>query len=404
MHDAKILFFAMYIFLLFPKSGIHETRYNFMVEWYDDMASVTRRFYLLYFISNDTIELIEAKNGRTFLKRIKCDGVTLKSIYIGSTLNIFSRQMKVIDYGDGFTRETFSKITEKTYAMLKPESVPYLGKILEEIYSRGFKVTNAKMCLMSEENAKEFYKEHEGRTFFPTLVQHMSSAPVVGLELMGGNAIKAWRQEIGPTDVQQAKDEAPTSLRAMYGINKTLNGFHGSDSPESAERELEIFFPSKSSSRQSVPKSTATFENSTCCVILPHSIEEGNLGKIISEIQGASFDITAMRMFYLDKTDVQEFYEVYEGVVAEHNGMVGQLISGPCVALEVKHPSCKNQEEIVNKFRLLVGPSDPEIARELRPISLRAKYGVTKVKNAIHCTDLPEDGSLEVEYFFKILE
>ncbi|XP_046383414.1 nucleoside diphosphate kinase 7 isoform X2 [Ischnura elegans] len=385
-------------------TGINETRYSFLVEWYDDLASITRKFCLRYFISNNTVELVELKNGKTFLKRIKCDGVTLKSIYLGSTLNIFSRQMKITDYGDDFTRESFSQVTQRTYGMLKPESVPHLGKILDEIYARGFKVTNAKMCQMSEDNAKEFYKEHEERTFFPTLVRHMSSAPVVALELMGKDAIKSWRREIGPTDVEQAKDEAPNSLRALYGLNKTQNGFHGSDSPESAERELEIFFPSKVPSRRSIPRSTATFENSTCCVILPHVVEEGHLGRIISEFQNSSFEISAMRMFYLNKTDVQEFYEVYEGVIPEHNGMVGQLMSGPSVALEIKHPSCKSQEEIVSKFRLLVGPSDPEIARELRPQSIRAKYGATKVKNAVHCTDLPEDGSLEVEYFFKILE
>jgi nucleoside-diphosphate kinase len=58
---------------------------------------------------------------------------------------------------------------------------------------------------------------------------------------------------------------------------------------------------------------------------------------------------------------------------------------------------------IVQEFRQFCGPSDPELARHLRPDSIRAQFGVDKVKNAIHCTDLPDDGELEVEYFFKIL-
>lgn len=58
----------------------------------------------------------------------------------------------------------------------------------------------------------------------------------------------------------------------------------------------------------------------------------------------------------------------------------------------------------VKSFRDLCGPHDPEIARTLRPNTLRAKFGIDRVKNAIHCTDLPEDGILEVEYFFNILQ
>jgi len=61
------------------------------------------------------------------------------------------------------------------------------------------------------------------------------------------------------------------------------------------------------------------------------------------------------------------------------------------------------QENAVDSFRTLVGPHDPEVAKHLRPSTLRAKFGIDRVKNAIHCTDLPEDGLLEVEYFFNIL-
>ena len=78
--------------------------------------------------------------------------------------------------------------------------------------------------------------------------------------------------------------------------------------------------------------------------------------------------------------------------------MVDQLASGQCIALEIR------AEDAVNSFREFVGPSDPDIARTLRSDTIRARYGVDKVKNAVHCTDLSEDGLLEVEYFFKILQ
>ncbi len=80
-----------------------------------------------------------------------------------------------------------------------------------------------------------------------------------------------------------------------------------------------------------------------------------------------------------------------------------QLSSGPCLALEVSHQG--GSSSTATLFRELVGPSDPELARAVRPKSLRAKFGLASTEeNAIHCTDLPEDAPLEVEYFFKILQ
>ena len=76
------------------------------------------------------------------------------------------------------------------------------------------------------------------------------------------------------------------------------------------------------------------------------------------------------------------------------------MVSGPFVALELADPDGANPLEA---FRELAGPADPEIARMLRPNSIRAKFGLNKVQNAVHCTDLIEDGPLEVSYFFTIL-
>ena len=87
---------------------------------------------------------------------------------------------------------------------------------------------------------------------------------------------------------------------------------------------------------------------------------------------------------------------MYRGVVSEYAGMVEQLCSGPCLALEV----IASQQE----FRELVGPADPEIGRHVRPYTLRARFGTDKLQNALHCTDLPEDDMIELEYFFKILD
>jgi nucleoside-diphosphate kinase len=124
----------------------------------------------------------------------------------------------------------------------------------------------------------------------------------------------------------------------------------------------------------------------------------GDAGKIIDAILQEGFEISALEMFTIDKPTAEEFFEVYKGVVPEFVAMTEHMTTGPCIVMEVR------QENVVKAFRDLAGPLDPEIAKNLRPHTLRARFGVDKVKNAIHCTDLPEDGTLESEYFFSILQ
>merc|ERR1719463_416964 len=196
---------------------------------------------------------------------------------------------------------------------------------------------------------------------------------------------------MGPADPAQAKAEVPRSIRALFGADAVRNSVHGSESPVLASAEIDFFFGSK----QHWP-TTALFNNCTLCVVRPHALQSA-AGEIVSAILAEGFEISAMRLWYMDKAVAEEFLEVYKGVLPEYHDMVGQLCTGPSLVLEVR------QENAVDSFRKLVGPHDPEVAKHLRPATLRAKFGIDRVKNAIHCTDLPEDGLLEVEYFFNIL-
>jgi nucleoside-diphosphate kinase len=101
-------------------------------------------------------------------------------------------------------------------------------------------------------------------------------------------------------------------------------------------------------------------------------------------------------MFSLDRPTAEEFFEIYKGVLPEFASMIEEMTIGPCIVLEVR------QENAVQSFRNLCGPMDPEIARNLRPNTLRALFGHTRSTNGVHCTDLEEDGALEIEYFFSI--
>ncbi|XP_036797162.1 nucleoside diphosphate kinase 7 isoform X2 [Oncorhynchus mykiss] len=355
-----------------------EERFAFLAEWYDPSAALLRRYQLLFYPKDGSVEMFDVKNQRTFLRRTKYDELHQEDLFVGNRVNVFSRQLDLIGYGDQYTGNKLGSKKERTLAMIKPDAVNKMGDILQMINDANLILTKAKMTKLT-----------------CNLVQFMTSGPVVAMELMGDEAVSVWRRILGPTDSGVARKEAPPSLRAQFGTDGTRNAGHGSDSLASAARELEFFFPSTAGHG---PANTANCTDCSCCVIKPHAISEALTGKILHSISAAGFEISALQMFNMDRANAEEFLEVYKGVVTEYPNMVAELCSGPCMALEIRGTDAPKT------FREFCGPADPEIARHLRPDSLRALYGKTKVQNAVHCTDLPEDGILEVQYFFKILD
>ena len=183
------------------------------------------------------------------------------------------------------------------------------------------------------------------------------------MELVADNAIDKWRETIGPTNTQKAKAEAPGSLRALFGTDGTKNAVHGSDSVGSVKREVDYWFGGDQRTRKM--KTTAQLNNCSLCIIKPHIIQNGQAGMIIDMILNEGFEIAAMEMFYLNKATIEEFYDVYKSVLPEYVPLIEQFISGPCIVLEVR------QQNVVNTFREMCGPTDPEIAKYLRPNTIR---------------------------------
>lgn len=371
-----------------------DERYAFLAEWYDPRAALMRKYQLLYYPNDSSVEMYDIKNRRLFLKRSLIDGLQLHHLFIGAIINIHSRQLSITDYADQRTSNLLKNKNEKTLAMIKPDAVSQMGSIIDLIHQQGFHICQAKMVRLSWDLAAKFYAEHQGKPFYNYLLEFVTSGPVVAMELKGSNAIEKWRTLLGPTDSATARNKAPMSIRAKFGTDNTKNAAHGSDSPVSAEREVGFFFDAKTFTG----KNTATFTDCTLCIIKPHAIVEGLTGRIISAITSKGFEISALQMFHLERANAEEFHEVYKGVVNEYKSMVEELCCGPCLAMEIRAPDAPIT------FRDFVGPADPEIARHLRPGTLRAMFGKDKIKNAVHCTDLPEDGLIEVQYFFKVLD
>jgi len=135
-------------------------------------------------------------------------------------------------------------IVERTLVLVKPDSVKrgLVGAIVARFEQKGLKIVGAKLLHVPPETAARHYAEHEGKPFYPGLVQHITSGPVLALALEGRSAIAVVRLLTGATNPQTA---APGTIRGDFGLAMTPNLVHASDAPASAERELALYFTPK---------------------------------------------------------------------------------------------------------------------------------------------------------------
>lgn len=130
---------------------------------------------------------------------------------------------------------------EKTFLMVKPDGVQrnLIGEIVQRFEQKGFKLAGAKLMQISNELAEKHYGEHKERPFFGELVEFITSGPVFAMVWEGENVIATARNMMGKTNPAEAQ---PGTIRGDFGVTVGKNVIHGSDSPESAEREINLFF------------------------------------------------------------------------------------------------------------------------------------------------------------------
>ncbi|WP_040795040.1 nucleoside-diphosphate kinase [Nocardia higoensis] len=134
-------------------------------------------------------------------------------------------------------------MTEQTLVLIKPDGVSrgLVGEVLARAERKGLKIAALELKQVSEELAREHYDEHADKPFFGSLIEFITSGPVVAAVLEGPRAIAAFRQLAGGTDpVEKA---TPGTIRGDFGLETQYNLVHGSDSPESAKREIALWFP-----------------------------------------------------------------------------------------------------------------------------------------------------------------
>jgi nucleoside-diphosphate kinase len=216
---------------------------------------------------------------------------------------------------------------------------------------------------------------HASATFAnPSVAAAASKGPLVAFKLSGQDAVAKWS----------------AAIAGQAGVSGSISG-------AAAAKEAEALFGG------AIPPtaSKSEFGSSSLLLIRPHAVRDGKLGAILHQLMASGFAVRGMHMLQLSRPNAVEFLEVYKGVVPEFADWVEELAGGKCVAVQAVYSAQADMS--VPALRELCGAHDPEIASHLHKGSLRALYGDDKVKNAVHCTDLPDDAPLELDYFFCLL-
>jgi len=132
-------------------------------------------------------------------------------------------------------------VRERTFCLVKPDGVQrgLVGEVIKRFEQRGLQLVALKMVRITRALAESYYGEHKGKPFFPGLVDYVTSGPSVAMLWDGDSAVAIVRKMMGATDPAKAD---PGTIRADFGLNIGRNVIHGSDSVESANREVSLFF------------------------------------------------------------------------------------------------------------------------------------------------------------------
>lgn len=215
-------------------SNRSEDKYCFLVEWLDTQACIVRKYHLFYFKLDGAIELFDLRNRRMFLKRTLYPSIQLADLYIGGTVAVYSRQLKVVSYGDEFTANELNRAHTKALALIKPDGYRRIGEVLDGIHRARLNVANLRMVRLTAAQAMEFYGDNK----MNERAQALLGGPLTGIEVVGENAAAKVRHILHQLDVkgnQSARDPLNSSGRIMTA-----------SSQRNAQAEVDFFFNNRS--------------------------------------------------------------------------------------------------------------------------------------------------------------
>ncbi|XP_058478660.1 thioredoxin domain-containing protein 6 [Solea solea] len=286
-----------------------------------------------------------------------------------------------------------------TVAIIKPDVVAHgkANEIIMKIQDAGFEILAHEERTLTEAEARDFYQHKAAEACFEDLVEFMSSGPshilVLSQAEASANVVPAWREFIGPADIEEAIREKPDSLRAQYGTQPLFNAVHGSEDSDQASRELAFFFPNFSTALVKKQDGEEERVERTLALIRPDVARE-NREDVLAHIHNSGFSVALQREVMLTEEQVRQFY-------AQHidedyfPALMKSMTSGPVLALALARTGA------VQSWRSMLGPSDVNKAKEENPDCLRAQFALENEPiNQLHGSASHEEAEREIDFFF----
>uniref|UniRef100_A0A8C6QMP4 Thioredoxin domain-containing protein 3 n=1 Tax=Nannospalax galili TaxID=1026970 RepID=A0A8C6QMP4_NANGA len=267
---------------------------------------------------------------------------------------------------------------QKTLAVLRPEVLEAKrDDILNIIHEEGFKILMQRQLVLSDEEVKTLFKDHENEDYFNRFIAYTTSGPSLALVLLRENAVEHWKELLGPRTVNEANESNPKSLCAQFAMGSfPVNQLYGSNSTETAEKEIEYFFPVQN----------------LLAVIKPH-VKHKQRAEILKLIKEAGFMITQLKEMQLFQEHIDKIYFKIVGKDF-YKHLLESLSEGPSTVMVL------TKWNAVAEWRQMMGPVDPEEARLLSPDSIRAKFGIDILRNAVHGSSSLSEATETINTFF----
>lgn len=340
-----------------------EEIYLFVAEWFDPRPMLKRQYVLKYFVETHSCEMFDIKNNRLFLKKSPLpSNITKSDMTVGSRVLIYGREIDIVDYGDKTTKTKLEVDMEGALVILPYSLCSNWGNCLSKFYEGGMVLKKLRTLFLDSNNVSQLSSMLQQDC---SILENNLS---VAINVAGSGGTARMIELLNELNLTTSVICATSAVNAMNVMNVI-----------------------------SLQQTTVTLDNCTCCVVKPHAVKSGDFGNILDQITSQGYEVSAMETVHFDRTTAEEFLEIYKDVIPDFPDHITQLCSGIAVAIELR------AQDAVTTFRESCGPWDVQMAKELRPQTLRAKFGVDNIRSAVYCTDLPADGSIDCEYCFKIM-
>lgn len=344
-----------------------EVKFCFVAELADGPKPPARQYRLYLYSPSQAIELFDTKTQRTLLSKCAVPGIRTADCFVGAKLMIYCRNFNLVDYGDNDTKLAFLNRSARSLFVVKPTAFKQVGKMMELLVQRHCTLGRVKAVRLEDTEAASLFEAHRTELFY-------KPQPCVVFEIFGAH-------------------ERLACLPQEEGFLYT---------DEIVNVACKLLFNSSSTCAQMRP-------GCSVAIVKPHALLCA--GAIIDTLLDKC-EVTTIQSFYLDCSTASEFFEIYKDDAEPFQALVDQMSSGMCFVLEIAATPTTTtatttgattaSDTAVSRLREVCGPADPEVAKKLCPHSLRGRFGIDRIKNAVHCSDLEQDGLLESTFFFSL--